>query len=51
MIRSPLDATATARVRGVAQVFELHAIASDRRVRKMLFMLEGTSGTSVRSGA
>src|SRR5438309_985610 len=36
----PMDETATARVTGVAQVFDLHALkafAPDRRVRKMLF--------------
>ena len=35
-----MDETATARVTGVAQVFDLHALkafAPDRRVRKMLF--------------
>ena len=37
---SPMDETATARVTGVAQVFDLHALkdfAADKRVRKMLF--------------
>src|SRR5438094_7748795 len=36
----PMDETATARVTGVAQVFDLHALkafAPERRVRKMLF--------------
>jgi quercetin dioxygenase-like cupin family protein len=35
-----MDATATARVRGVAQVFDLHALkafAPDKRVRALLF--------------
>jgi len=35
-----MDETATARVAGVAQIFDLHALkafAPDRRVRKMLF--------------
>ena len=38
--RAPMDETATARVAGVAQVFDLHALkafAPDKRVRKMLF--------------
>ena len=40
MMRPPMDETATARVTGVARVFDLHglkAFAPDRRVRKMLF--------------
>src|SRR5512147_795557 len=40
MMRPPMDETATARVTGVAQVFDLHALkafAPARRVRKMLF--------------
>jgi quercetin dioxygenase-like cupin family protein len=40
MIRSSMDATAPARVRGVAQVFDLHALkafAPDQRVRTLLF--------------
>lgn len=40
MIRSSMDATATARVKGVAQVFDLHALkafAPDKRVRTLLF--------------
>ena len=40
MIPFSMDETATARVTGVAQVFDLHALkgfAPDKRVRKMLF--------------